>query len=510
MQPDPEPLRALVVGGGVAGLVAARELAARGVAVALFEAANYCGGRIAGVQVDGVNFDLGAEAFATRGGAVAELVEELGIGHRIVAPASHGSWLVTPSGATPMPASGTMGIPVAPFSPATRRVLGIPGAARAAAEACLPRVRRRPASDTTLAELVRARLGHRVLERLVRPVALGVYSRRPEEIRIDEVPGLAAEIRRAGSLRAAAGALRRSTSAAGGAVSGLRGGMSDLIGALIGDIERRGGRITTGTTVAATEFVAGHGAPDEVGGAGGEWILRGGSGDELARAELLVLAVPRAEAARMLGDGAAGISSRAGAPETEVEVVLLVIDDERLDAAPRGTGALVAGAPHGGIRAKALTHVTAKWPLRAQELPAGRHALRLSYGSLQHAPATAGLGDDDAYALALADASRILGVALDPSKVRGQARQRWRIPPAPRRRGAAAGPGSGAGSGPGTLALVGDSVHGTGLASVVPAARAAAGDLLRAHAGSRGTRREGTRVDDPQHEEPQDEGRKTT
>ena len=505
MHPDPAPARALVVGGGVAGLVAARELAARGAAVEVFEAEDGCGGRIRQVRVGGAAFDIGAEAFATRGGAVAELIEELCIGHRIVAPAPLGSWLVTPRGATPMPASGTMGIPVDPFSPATRRVLGIPGAARAAAERCLPRLRRLPAPEVTLAELVRARLGRRALDRLVRPVALGVYSRRPEEIRVDEVPGLAGEILRTGSLREAAGALRRSASAAGGAVSGLRGGMSDLIGALIGDIERREGRITTRTTVAAAEFSADQGDP------GGEWILRDGTGAELGRAELLVLAVPQAAAARMLGDDAPGVFSEAeapetAAPETEVEIVLLVIDDARLDAAPRGTGALVAGAPGAaGISAKALTHVTAKWPLRAQELPAGRHALRLSYGSLQHAPATAGLSDEDAYALALADASRILGLALDPAAVRGRARQRWRIPPAPPRRGAAAvagagsAAGSGAGSGASALALVGDSVHGTGLASVVPAARRAAGDLLRAHEERRAARRE----------EPQYEGRNT-
>ncbi|KUF08070.1 FAD-dependent oxidoreductase, partial [Leucobacter sp. G161] len=56
-----------VVGGGVAGLVAARELALAGARVTVLEAAPELGGRVRAVELAGAPFDMGAEAFATRG-----------------------------------------------------------------------------------------------------------------------------------------------------------------------------------------------------------------------------------------------------------------------------------------------------------------------------------------------------------------------------------------------------------------------------------------------------------
>ena len=78
---------------------------------------------------------------------------------------------------------------------------------------------------------------------------------------------------------------------------------------------------------------------------------------------------PRRSAGRMSSDWP---------PAASVELVTLVLDAPALDAAPRGTGVLVAaGTP--GVTAKALTHSTAKWPWLA-ELAGGRHVVRLSYG----------------------------------------------------------------------------------------------------------------------------------
>ena len=97
---------------------------------------------------------------------------------------------------------------------------------------------------------------------------------------------------------------------------------------------------------------------------------------------------------------------------------------QQLDAAPRGTGLLVApGAP--GIRAKALTHASAKWAWLAEKAGPHRHVLRLSYND---APAH-GLED-----VARTDAERLLGVPIAAAQVAGFARVspgRPR-PPAPR------------------------------------------------------------------------------
>ncbi|WP_449281161.1 protoporphyrinogen/coproporphyrinogen oxidase [Leucobacter sp.] len=467
-----------VVGGGVSGLVAARELALAGARVTLLEAGDRLGGRLRGETIGGATVDIGAEAFATRGGGVVELLEELGLGDEIVSPAPLGSWVVTGSRAVPLPAAGTIGIPATPLSRDAVRALGVAGALRAAVEPLLPRSAGRGGS---LAELVRARLGSRVLERLVRPVVLGVHSTDPADMPVDSVPGLAAAFARRGSLVAAARELRDSRTAAGGAVAGLRAGMTALVEALAAELGRLEVTVRTGASVSALaprddragwtvtpgDAVASPGAAGDA-----------GSGTEAGAAldvDAVVLAVPESVARRLLGAPPAQ-------PEGRVEVVALLIDDAALDRAPRGTGALVAADVAGTARsravpraaatpiaAKALTHVTAKWPARAAALGAGRHVVRLSYGRVGSAPPTDGLNDDEATRLAIRDASRILGIELRQESVLGMRRREW-----------LAG-SSTAGAGipePSGIAFAGDWVSGTGLASVIPGARSAARRIM--------------------------------
>jgi protoporphyrinogen/coproporphyrinogen III oxidase len=75
-----------VVGGGIAGMVVARRLAMAGRAVTLIEASDHLGGTVARHTVGGIDLDAGAESFATRGGTVAALAAELGLGGDIVTP----------------------------------------------------------------------------------------------------------------------------------------------------------------------------------------------------------------------------------------------------------------------------------------------------------------------------------------------------------------------------------------------------------------------------------------
>src|SRR5699024_8852284 len=94
------------------------------------------------------------------------------------------------------------------------------------------------------------------------------------------------------------------------------------------------------------------------------------------------------------------------APGPAVTIVTLVVRSDALDAAPRGTGVLTVPGSH---RAKALTHTTAKWPWVADEAGAGVHAVRVSFGSADGAPATDGLSGAEAAVLALEEASALLG-----------------------------------------------------------------------------------------------------
>ena len=383
--------RWVVIGGGLAGLLAARRLASAGHAVTLLEQDATLGGRMRHVEVSGLLLDAGAESFATRGDSVQRLCEELGLGDAISEPLASPAWVVAPDRSYPLPATGWLGIPVRPLAADVRRVLGWVGALRACADLLLPA--RHIRDEATVGELAWSRLGKRAAERLLAPVMSGVYSRPLDELRLNAIaPGLAADVRESGGLIRAA-RRRRSLGAPGSAVRGLVGGMATLARAVADDAEAHGAVLRTGLEVTRLEQ-----ASDGV-----AWRVTTSEGP--FDADGVVIAVPRHRALPLLESPAEEAK--------HVAIVVVVIDAEMLDVAPRGTGVLVRG---GVTRAKALTHSSAKWPWLAESLPAGRHVIRLSYS------VTPG---EDVRAHALPDASRLLGVPLSDADVVGMAVCEW-------------------------------------------------------------------------------------
>ncbi|MDY7558303.1 protoporphyrinogen/coproporphyrinogen oxidase [Cryobacterium sp. 10C3] len=233
----------VVVGGGVAGLSAARECARVGLSVTVLEAGRDLGGALASHEVAGLTLDSGAESFAVRRNAVAEFIEGLGLADRVVQPNAAGAWLCLPSDrpggpavSVPMPRAGVLGIPGSPLAEDVRRVIGWPGALRAWLDRLMPVLT--IGREHSLGELVRKRMGRRVLERLVEPVTAGVYTSSADDLEVDVVaPGLNAALTVTGSLSGAVLSLR-SAAPAGSAVSGLRGGMAGLVTALRAELDR--------------------------------------------------------------------------------------------------------------------------------------------------------------------------------------------------------------------------------------------------------------------------------
>jgi oxygen-dependent protoporphyrinogen oxidase len=450
----------VVVGGGVAGLVAARDLVKGGAHVVLVEASGVLGGMVRRHTVAGLQLDMAADSFATRNDAVGRLAIELGLGNEVTTPDPRGAWLMTRDGRTfPIPQTGLLGIPGSPMAADVLAVVGQKAALRAQMDSLLPS----PvgAKAPSLGELVRKRMGERVLDDLVVPIVAGVHSTHPDHLDPDRVaPGLRAALLREGSLARAVLALR-ARATAGSAVQGLRGGIARLVDELIADMETYGVDVRLHTRATAIEEHA-----VEVRSADGE--------SERLVADHVLASTP--DPARSTP-----------ASRTGIELVTLVVDRPELDTAPRGTGMLVH-PDAAGVGAKAITHATVKWPWLA-EAAEGRHVLRLSYAvdptrgadrtAAVHGTRTADAGDvldvatslpvdpwDAVGSRATRDATALLGVPIAPTAVVGAARVRWYGPDT-----------TAAGLTDGVIGI-GEASTGRGLAGIVATSRTAAERIL--------------------------------
>lgn len=498
----PAPNHAVVVGGGISGLVAAKDLLAAGFSVSVYEASGAWGGAVASHEVAGVVLDAGAESFATRNTAVADLAAELGLAENIVLPDPKGASVWLPEGPVPLPRTGVLGIPSDLNAPEVKAALGTAGVLRAALDAKMPVNVGTTEAVSSVAELVRARMGKRVLERLVAPVVAGVHSADPEVLDVDMVaPGLRAGIREHGSLAAAVAAQRAGGSKPGSAVAGLAGGMHTLVTVLVAHLREAGAQLHAGHRIKAV--YRGDGAPAEAkeskesknaaavgsgtgesghydGGAPPRWIVDWEHGTDRGfdGAALLVVATDGPTAVRLLGQELPALTPFAPPPGPDIRLVTLVVDVPELDSAPLGTGVLVApGVP--GISAKALTHSTAKWPWLAESTGPGTHVVRLSYGRAARNPADAvrltpaSPREEDLVALAIADASTLLGVEMSEADLLGADVVRWTgtLPfAAVGHQAKVAKVHALAGEQPG-LMLVGGWMSGNGLAAIVAGTR---------------------------------------
>ncbi len=439
----------VVVGAGIAGLTVAYDAARAGLDVVVLEAGTETGGLLRRGELGGLAIDLGAESFATRTTGVADLIADLNadaqLALRTVDPAPGGAHLAVAGEVgvirAPLPRRTVLGIPADPAADDVVRILGEAGARRAAAEALLPI--EVGDIEPSLAELVTQRCGEAVARRLVDPLCRSVYSQPATAVRLSQLqPALWREFHARGSLTAAAAALAPSVRP-GAAVAGIAGGMWQLVAALHTSAVRHGAGVHTGARVRA---LTARGGSVEVVADGGAW-----------RARQVVVATGSTAARTLLGEPES--------PTPPVRVVGALVDSPALDVHPVGSGVIVAdGVPSA---AKALTHVTAKWAWAREAVPAGRHIVRLSARD-----ATAG-GLDTPAGLAR-EISLLTGVSVDAGDIVEIVAAAWHDAVA----APAADPQRQAVLARSAIHQAGAVVAGTGLASVVPHARALALDLI--------------------------------
>jgi len=177
----------VVVGGGIAGLTAALELAEAGVPVTVVEAIDRFGGKIATHRVDGLVVEGGADSFLSTKPAGLALVERLGISDRLVnSKAEDRRTFVWSRGQLrELPEGLVLGSPARAWSLLRSGLLSPAGAARLVGDVL---VRRRstdddddgrtgpPLAEETVAEFFTRRLGPEAYTRVVEPLLAGIHA----------------------------------------------------------------------------------------------------------------------------------------------------------------------------------------------------------------------------------------------------------------------------------------------------------------------------------------------
>lgn len=341
----------VVVGGGVSGLAAAWYLTRqRSVRVTVLEATGRLGGALRGAEVAGVRIDVGAESVLARRPEALDLIGEVGLGGEVVHPAAGTASVLSRGRLHPVPAGTLLGVPGDPG--ATRGPLTDAEVQRVGAEAPVPL----EADDVSVGDLVAARLGDAVVDRLVEPLLGGVYAGHSRDISCAATaPALLAAARRGESL---VQAVRRTVPArppdapTPPVFAGLPGGLHRLPEVLGRRLLAAGAEVVLGCTVREVRARP-----------GGGWLVVTGAvpSPTTYRADAVVLATPPAPTARLLRDVAPGSATAlAGVETASVAIVTLALPDpDGAGSALPGPGVLVP--PVEGLATKAATFSAGKW-----------------------------------------------------------------------------------------------------------------------------------------------------
>ena len=458
-------MRFAVVGGGISGLAAAWSLSARpGAEVTVFEPGRP-GGKLVTSVFAGHPVDEGPDAFLIRTPEATALCAELGIDD-LVPPAAGRTLLWAGGRLRPIPEGLVLGVP-GRLGPVIRSGLLSPaGMLRAGLDLVLPRTA--PGADVSVGELVRARFGAEVTERLVEPLLGGIHAAPVDELSTAVVaPHVLAAARSSRSLLLG---LRRATAgapAAGGPVFlAPRGGIGVLGDRLVQALRDRG---VAFRSAAAAGVSAIDGGGVEITGTGPE-----GPGDRFDGA---VVAVPAPAAARLLGPAApAGLADIAF---TSVAVLTVAVPRSQWSP-PAGFNGFLTTAGEGRLMT-ACSFFSNKWP--GEGGPGEDSVVRLSAG--RHGdPRVDGLGDGELSDRLVAELSSAVGAPIRPSATR---LSRWpssfplyRVGhgQAVERMGRELSESTG-----GRVALAGSSYGGAGIPACIRSGRAAAEAVVAAAGG---------------------------
>ena len=289
-----EPAQVVVVGGGISGLACAARLQQLGVPATLFESGDRFGGLIGTSEMGGFLFESGPQSFQGTD-VLLGLIRDLGIEGELCKADPRAPRYV-------LRHQRLQKIPLSPQAVLTSSLLGVGARWKIVSEAF--RKTKPPSEEESIAQFVRRKFGHEILEYLVSPFVSGVYAGDPERLSLRAAfPTLDEWERDYGSVLRGAMKSRSQDSAAKGAppLCSFRRGLGTLTQALaakLGDKAQANARVET-----ITHAGTGNDSGFQV------RVARQGRSDTLA-AKVIVIAAPAHVASRLVAPFAAGLAQK--------------------------------------------------------------------------------------------------------------------------------------------------------------------------------------------------------
>ena len=342
-----------VVGGGIAGLVAALELSSRGVPFVLLEAGPRFGGVIRSERVDGFLLEAGPDTLLAQKPEALRLCREVGLEGRLIPTNLDERALFVVHGRRlhRLPDGMVLGVPTRLGPLARSDLFTWPGKLRMACDLMIPP--RRARDDESIASFFRRRLGAEALERLGGPFLAGIHAGDPERLSIQATfPRLVElEQRHGGLIRGLLATRPPGASPPPPMFYSLRDGLGELVEALVARLRPDRLRTRAG--------VRGLVRRDQ------GFTLRLDSGEDV-RASTVVLAVPAPRAAELVGT----LDEEAGRRLREIRfassaAVYLGYRREHVTHPLDGYGLIVTEQE--GLGTSACSFFSTKFPGRAPE-----------------------------------------------------------------------------------------------------------------------------------------------
>jgi oxygen-dependent protoporphyrinogen oxidase len=382
----------VVIGGGISGLSCAYRLFQLGVPVTVLESEERVGGLIGTVEQDGFLFETGPQSFQGID-SVLDVIRDIGLENHLEQANPRAPRYVLRQGKLEK-------IPMSPQAILGSSLLGLGSRWRVATEAL--RRTKPPTEEESVAQFVRRKFGHEILEYLVSPFVSGVYAGDPEKLSLRAAfPTVDEWERTYGSVLRGAGKSRSSKAATQGPppLCSFDRGMAMLPGQLAAKI---GPGVRTNARVDSIVKSGDSGAPYRI------RFVQDGRTDTV-EATAVVLATPAYVAAHVLESIAAPLSrALSGIAYTGVAVIGAVYHARQIGAVLDGFGVLIPRAEK--IRTLGIVWNSSLFPDRGGE---GR-VLLSSFAGGATDPDILALSDEGILATVQDDSAKLLKITGQP------------------------------------------------------------------------------------------------